>query len=49
MILIILGIMFIFGGVLTLGVGIIAWPVILVGVIAYLAYKAGAKKKGGDK
>lgn len=46
MILIILGIILIFTGVLCAGVSILFWPLIVVGAIGFLAYKAG-KKKGG--
>lgn len=47
MILIILGIILIFVGVLCAGVSILFWPLIVVGTIGFLAYKAG-KKKGGN-
>jgi hypothetical protein len=48
MILIILGILLIFVGVLCAGVSLVFWPLIVVGAVGFLAYKAG-KKKGGDK
>lgn len=49
MILMVIGIICIFVGVLTLGIGVIAWPIILAVAIAYIAYRMGSKKKGGDK
>lgn len=48
MILIILGIILIFVGVLCAGVSILFWPLIVVGVIGFLAYKAGKKKGVND-
>jgi len=47
MILIALGIILIFVGVLCAGISILFWPLIVVGIIIFLAYKAG--KRGGNK
>ena len=46
MILIMLGVLLIFVGVTCAGVSLVFWPLIVVGAIGLLAYKAG-KKKGG--